>query len=322
MANRLVTVFGGSGFIGRYIVKNLVAAGDRVRVAVRNPNQAMFLRPMGDVGQVVPMQANIRDDASVAAAIAGADAVVNAVGTYRQSGKQTYDNVHVAGAQRIAEAATANGVARLVHISGIGTDAGSPSAYVRSKAAGEAATRTGFAATTTVRCSVVFGREDSILNRLAALARLSPVMPLFGNLPTDAGSSKLQPVYVVDVAAAVRQILDDETSAGGTYELGGPRIMTYRELVETVLREAGRRRILAPLPFAVAKTMASVLETVLPVSPITRDEIILLEADNIVSEDAPGFADLGIEPTSLETVAPSYLRRFRRGSSAASVTAG
>jgi len=321
MADRLVTVFGGSGFIGRYIVKNLVAAGNRVRVAVRNPNQAMFLRPMGDVGQVVPMQANIRDDGSVAAAVAGADAVVNAVGTYRQRGRQTFHNVHVDGARRIADAAKANRVSRLIHISGIGTDTDSPSAYVRSKTAGEEAVRGGFPGATIVRCSVVFGQEDSVLNRLAALARLSPVMPLFGNSPTDAGSSKLQPVYVVDVAEAIGRILGDEASASTTFELGGPRVMTYRELVETVLQEAGRNRLLVPLPFAIAKPLAGVVEMVLPVSPVTRDEIILLESDNVVASDAPCFADLGIEPTSLETVAPTYLRRFRRGSSAASATA-
>ncbi len=322
MADRLVTVFGGSGFVGRYIVRNLVAGGNRVRVAVRNPNQALFLRPMGDVGQVVPMQANVRDDSSVAAAVAGADAVVNAVGTYRQRGRQTYDNIHVGGARRIAEAAKVHGVARLVHISGIGTDADSPSAFVRSKAAGEEAIREGFPGATIVRCSVVFGQEDSVLNRLAAVARFSPVMPLFGNLPADAGSSKLQPVYVVDVADAVGRMLDDQSAEMRTFELGGPRIVTYRELVEFVLHEAGRNRILAPLPFAIAKALAGVLDVVLPVSPLTRDEVVLLESDNVVGVGAPSFADLGIEPTSLETVAPSYLRRFRRGSSAASATAG
>ena len=321
MAERLITVFGGSGFIGRYIVNSLVAAGDRVRVAVRNPNQAMFLRPMGDVGQVVPVQANIRDDNSVAAAVSGADAVVNAVGTYRQRGKQTYRAVHVDGARRIAALATANGAKQFVHISGIGTDTDSPSAYVRSKTEGETTVREAFPDSTIVRCSVVFGQEDSVLNRLAAVARLSPVMPLFGNSPLDAGSSKLQPVYVVDVANAVRKILSDDTAKALTFELGGPQIVTYRDLVETVLREADRNRVLAPMPFGIAKMIAGVLEAVLPVSPLTRDEIILLETDNVVSESALSFADLGIAPTSLETVVPSYLRRFRRGSAAAGVTA-
>ena len=322
MASELITVFGGSGFIGRYIVKNLVAAGNRVRVAVRNPNQALFLRPMGDVGQVVPVQANIRDDASVAAAVSGADAVVSTVGTYRQRGKQTYQAVHVEGARRIAAAATETGAKRLVHVSGIGTDSDSPSRYVRSKTAGEAAIRENFSGATIVRCSVVFGREDSVLNRLAALSRLSPVIPLFGNTPMDAGSSKTQPVYVGDIAEAVRCILAEESTAGQVFELGGPQVMTYRELVETVLREADRRRILVPLPFGVAKAMASILEVVLPISPISRDEVILLEADNIVREGVPGFADLDIEPTALSAIAPGYLRRFRRGSAAAGVTAG
>ena len=322
MADRLVTVFGGSGFIGRYVVRSLVAAGNRVRVAVRNPNQATFVRPMGDVGQVVPMQANIRDDASVAAAVSGAHAVVNAVGTYRQRGKQSYKAVHVDGARRIAAAARAAGAERFVHISGIGAATDSASAYVRSKADGEAAVQDAFSDATIVRCSVVFGQEDSALNRLAALSRLSPVLPLFGNSPFDAGSTRLQPVYVADVARAVQRIIEDPATKAQTFEFGGPRIMTYRELVETVLQEAGRRRILMPLPFGIAKTVARVLEVMLPVSPITRDEVILLESDNVVSEGMPGFADLGIEPTALETVAPSYLRRFRRGSGAASAAAG
>ena len=322
MASQLITVFGGSGFIGRYIVRNLVAASHRVRVAVRSPNRAPFLRPMGDVGQVVPVQVNIRDDVSVAAAVSGADAVVNAVGTYRQRGKQTYQAVHVEGAGRIATTAAAAGVSRLVHISGIGTDDESPSAYIRSKTAGEAAVREGFAGVTIVRCSVVFGPEDGVLNRLAALSRLSPVMPLFGNSPMDAGSSRIQPVYVGDVAEAVRHILADDATAGQTFELGGPQVMTYRKLVETVLHEVGRRRILAPLPFGIAKAIAGILEVVLPVSPISRDELILLETDNVIGEGVPGFADLGIEPTALGAIAPSYLRRFRRGSGAAGVTAG
>lgn len=322
MAARLITVFGGSGFIGRYIVKDLVAAGHRVRVAVRRPNRALFLRPMGDVGQVVPVQANIRDDASVAAVLSGAEAVVNAVGTYRQRGRQTYGGVHIEGARRIAAAAAAAGASRLVHISGIGSDGASPSAYVRSKAAGEAAVREGFAGATIVRCSVVFGREDSVLNRLAALSRLSPVMPLFGGPPRGAGASRIQPVYVGDVAAATARILDDGATAGRTFALGGPQVMTYRELVEIVLRETGRRRVLAPLPFAVARTLARILEIVLPVSPISRDEVVLLEADNVVGAGVPGFAELGIEPAAVSAIAPGYLRRFRRGSSAAGAGVG
>ena len=317
MASRLVTVFGGSGFIGRYIVANLVAAGHRVRVAVRRPNRALFVRPMGDVGQAVPMRVDVRDASSVAAALAGADAAVNAVGTYRQRGRQTYQAIHVAGARHIAAAAAASGVARLVHVSGIGSDASSPSAYVRSKAAGEAAVREGFAGATIVRASVVFGREDGVLNRLAALARLSPAMPLFGSPPRAAGGSRIQPVYVGDIARAVGRILADGTTAGRTFELGGPQVMTYREVVETVLAEIGRRRLLVPLPFGIAKTAARILESVLPAAPLSRDELILLEGDNVVGADAAGFADLGIAPTAMAAIAPSYLRRFRRGSTAA-----
>ncbi len=306
MADPVITIFGGSGFIGRYLVKRLAAKGARVRVAVRNPAAAGFLRPMGDVGQVAPIQANISDDASVAAAVAGAGAVVNLVGILFERGRRSFAAVHVEGAARVARAAAAAGVGRLVHVSAIGAAPDSPSAYGRSKAAGESAVVEAFGTATIVRPSVVFGPEDDFLNRFAALARLMPALPLF-----DGGTSRFQPVYVGDVAEALTRILDTPESASKTYELGGPRICTYRELMELVIAETRRERRLISVPLAAARPLASLMG-LMPNPPLTADQLRQLGRDNVVSEGVLGLSDLGITPRPMEPIVAEYLRRYRR----------
>jgi uncharacterized protein YbjT (DUF2867 family) len=311
MSHGLVTVFGGSGFIGRHIVRRLAASGHRVRVAVRDVELARFLKPMGDVGQVVPMAANLRHDDSVAAAVDGADAVVISVGVLFSRGPQTFEQIHVDGPARVARSAAAAGISRLVHISAIGADPASPSAYARSKAGGEAAVRAAVPTATILRPSVVFGAEDSFFNRFAALARLAPALPVFGHGFADAGSSRMQPVFVGDVAAAACRCVADPATAGRTYELGGPRAYTYREIMELVMDATGRRRPLVPVPFAVAAVGAFFAE-LLPSPPLTRDQLHLLAVDNVVAPGAPGLADLGIASTPVDTEVPDYLARYRR----------
>lgn len=302
-----VTVFGGSGFLGRHIVKRLAAEGAVVRVAVRDPEGALFLKPMGAVGQIVPAYADVRDEATVEAAVAGADAVINAVSLYTQSRRLKFADVHVRGAARVAEKARAAGAKRLVHISGIGATKTSVSTYARARAHGDAAVRDAFPDAAVLCPSVIFGPDDHFFNTLAAFARLSMVMPLFGR-----GATKLQIVYAGDVAEAAVAVLSDAAAKGAVYELGGPRVYTYREVVKLLLEEIGRRRILVPVPFAIASAMA-MLMGVLPSPPITRDMIKLLKTDNVVGAKAKGFKDLGIRPTAAEAILPTYLDRFRRG---------
>jgi NADH dehydrogenase len=306
MVEPVITVFGGSGFIGRYLVKRLAAKGARVRVAVRDPSAAGFLRPMGDVGQVAPIQANVGNEASVAAAVAGAGAVVNLVGILFERGRRSFTAVHVEGAGRVARAATAAGVARLVQVSAIGAGGDSPSAYARSKAAGEAAVREAFPGATIVRPSVVFGPEDDFFNRFAALARLMPALPLF-----DGGATRFQPVYVGDVAEAVSRLLDSPESTSRTYELGGPRVYTYREIMELVIAETRRERRLVSIPLALARPLAALMG-LLPEPPLTRDQLLQLGRDNVVSDGALGLSDLGVAARAIEPVVATYLRRYRR----------
>ena len=309
-AGATVTVFGGSGFLGRHAVQALARRGYRVRVAVRRPNEAQFLRPMGVVGQVEPVQANIRDDASVAAAIAGADAVVNLVGILHESGKQKYDAVQAEGAGRVARAAAAAGVATFVHVSAIGADPDSPSAYARSKAEGEASVRAALPGAIVLRPSIVFGPEDDFFNRFAAMARLSPALPLIGG-----GATRFQPVYVKDVAEAIVTVLTREGATGLVYELGGPEIETFRELMERMLREIGRTRLLVPIPFALARLQAMFLQ-MLPSPLLTVDQVRMLAVDNVVSDAAKAegrtLEGLGIAPTGMAAILQSYLYRFRR----------
>ncbi len=307
MSTPTATVFGGSGFVGRYTVGELVRRGYRVRVAVRRPDRALFLKPMGDVGQVTPMAANIRDDASVAAAVEGADAAINLVGVLYESGPQRFHAVHAEGAGRIARAAAAAGVGRMVHVSAIGAAPDSPAAYARSKAAGEEAVREAFPDAVVVRPSIVFGIEDDFLNRFAWIARLAPAIPLIGG-----GGTRFQPVYVGDVGAGVARIVEDPGISGRTYEFGGPEVFSFKELMEAMLRHIGRRRLLLPVPGFLAMLPAGLME-LSPFPPmLTRDQVRMLERDNVASADAPGLADLGLDPTPLEAVAPGYLARYRR----------
>jgi uncharacterized protein YbjT (DUF2867 family) len=307
MATRSVaTVFGGSGFIGRSVVKRLAAQGHVVRVAVRDPEAALFLKPMGAVGQIVPLYAPIQHDGTVHRAVDGADLVVNLVGILTERRAGDFQRIHTEGAGRVARLAAAAGVARLVQISAIGADAASPSRYASSKAAGEQAVRAAFPAATILRPSVVFGPGDSLLNRFGLMAKLSWIMPVI------AGTTRFQPVYVGNVADAVMAGLRAD-APGATFELGGPRVLTMRELLVFVLALTGREdRWLVNAPLWLARLQAAVLEH-LPGKLLTRDQLLMLQRDNVVAPGAPGLADLGIVPTPMELVAPAYLRRFRRG---------
>ncbi len=307
MAHGLVTVFGGSGFAGRYVVEALARTGARVRVATRLPDRAIYLKPLGDVGQVVPVAANVRDDASVKAAVAGADTVINLTGILNQRGRQTFDAVHVDGAGRIANAAREAGAGRLVHFSALGADETSAAAYSRSKALGEAMVRAAFPSATIMRPGVMFGSEDRFFNLFAGLARLSPVLPLIGG-----GKARFQPVHVCDVAGAVMAALRDPATGGALFELGGPSVYSFRELLEMLLGVVGRRRLLVPVPVWMAVMDAWFLEF-LPVPPLTRDQVRMLQIDNVVSDGAAGLAELGIQPTAAEIILPTYLARYRRG---------
>ena len=307
MRNRRTAVLGGSGFIGRYIVQRLAARGDVIPVGCRRAEEAKFLKPLGDVGQIATLNLTIGDEQILPAFLAGNDALVNCVGILRESGSQTFDRVHHTGPARLARLAREAGIERFVHISAIGADPRSSSAYARTKAAGEAAVRDAFPTVTILRPSVVFGAEDQFFNRFATMATISPVLPLIGG-----GHTRFQPVYVGDVADAVLKCLDDPTTAGRTYELGGPKVYTFRELIELVLGEIRRKRLLVDLPFGLAAIQARLM-SILPNPPLTPDQVELLKRDNVVSSGALTLAALGIAPTAVEGVLPSYLDRFRRG---------
>ena len=311
MALGLVVVIGGSGFIGRHVVRRLAARGARIRVAVRRPDRARFLQPMGDVGQISIAQTNLRNEASVRAAVSGADAVVNLCGVLSKQGPQTFDALHVAGAGLAARLAAEAGAGAFIQVSAIGAGARSRSAYARSKAAGEAAVRGAFPKATIVRPSIVFGRDDEFFNRFAALARVSPVLPVFGHGLTNAGATRFQPVFAGDIAEAVCRILEDPAARGETYELGGPAVHTFREIMEMVAAYTGRKRFFVPVPFALARLQATFLQ-MLPNPLLTCDQVRLLENDNVAADGAKGLADLGVAPTPVETVVPGYLARFRK----------
>ena len=307
--SKLVTIFGGSGFVGRYIVRRLAKEGWRVRVAVRDPNLAGFVKPYGAVGQVEPLFCNIRDDASVRAVTHGADAVVNCVGVLDERGRNTFAAVQAQGAGRIARIAAEQGVQRMVHISAIGASAKSNSQYAKTKAAGEAAVLAAFPTAMILRPSIIFGSEDQFFNRFAGMSRLGPVLPVVG------AATRFQPVYVDDVAqAAVMGVLGQAT---GLYELGGPDVRTFRELMQQMLAVVQRRRLIVNVPFAVAGLMGSAFDLGrtltggLVKGPLTRDQVRNLAVDNVVGPDAQGFTALGITPTSMAAVLPDYLWRFR-----------
>jgi NADH dehydrogenase len=305
MAQRLATVFGGSGFIGRYVVTNLARDGWSVRVAVRRPDEALFLKTAGTVGQVTPLATNVRDRGSVVRAVAGADAVVNLIGILHESGRQTFQAVQAEGARTVAEEAARAGVSHLVQISAIGADANSNSSYARTKAEGEAAVRQAFPKATIMRPSIVFGPEDGFFNRFAKMAQLSPALPLIGG-----GKTRFQPVYVGDVADAVVKAIETPAAAGQTYELAGPKVYSFADLMRLMLRETGRKRALVPLPFPIASLMGAVMQC-LPMPQLTLDQVRLLKRDNVPSAGSAGLSDLGITPTSVETIIPTYLDRYR-----------
>jgi NADH dehydrogenase len=305
----LVTVFGGSGFLGRNVVRALAKRDYRIRVAVRRPELAGHLQPLGRVGQIHAVQANIRYPASVEAAMRDSEIVINLVGTLTESGAQTFDAVQTKGAETIAKAAASAG-ARVVHVSAIGADENSPSAYSRAKAAGEKAVLAAAPSATILRPSLLFGPEDQFTNRFAALARISPFLPLIGG-----GVNRVQPAYVGDVAAAVADAVDGKTRAGAVYELGGPEVLTMREIMEIILSITDRKRMLLPLPFGLARAQAMFLQFAPGMFKLTPDQVAMLQSDNVVSDTAKAagltLEGLGITPESLEAIAPQYLWRFR-----------
>jgi NADH dehydrogenase len=308
MSIKQVTVFGGSGFVGRAIVRALAQEGYQVRVACRRIELAERIKTAGDVGQITILRTNLRIPASVAAAVSGSQAVINASGIAFQRGRQRYETVHVEGARAIAEAAKAAGVQRLVHISGIGADQrNSTNKFIRSKVDAEDAIVSGFADATMLRPSVVFGPEDAMFNRIAQIARQAPFLPVVGD-----GSAKVQPVYVGDVGAAVVAVLDRPDTAKSVFELGGPRVYTYREIAALVLREIDRHKRIVGVPAGLMKIMGFFAEF-LPVPPLTHDQVDLLVTDNVPRPGAPGLSALGIEPTAAEAILPMYLDRYRIG---------
>jgi NADH dehydrogenase len=308
--NTLVTIFGGSGFLGRHVVRALAKRDYRIRVAVRRPELAGHLQPLGKVGQIHAVQANLRYPASVAAAVRDSSIVINLVGILAEGGAQTFSTVQAQGAAVVANAAKAIG-ARLIHVSAIGADENSASAYARSKAAGEAAVRAAVPTSCIFRPSVVFGPEDQFTNRFAALARIAPVLPLIGG-----GDTRLQPVFVGDVAQAIAAAVDGKCRDGGTYELGGPEVLTMREILVLILKTIERDRLLLPVPFALAKLQAAFLQFAPGALKLTPDQVELLKVDNVVSETAKKegltLEGLGFAPEALEAVVPSYLWRFRK----------
>jgi uncharacterized protein YbjT (DUF2867 family) len=307
MATRSVaTVFGGSGFIGRYIVKRLAHKGFVVRVAVRDTERALFLKPMGAVGQVVPLYASLTNQATVHRAVEGADLVVNTVGILAEQRSGDFQLIQAEGAGLVAKLSAGAGVARLVHISAIGANPNAASRYAASKGVGEALVREAFPGATILRPSLVFGPEDHLFNRFAGMARLLPFMPVI------CGDTQFQPVYVGDVADAVMAALARSDTAGATYELGGPQVWRFRDLLAYILKEIGRRRRMVDIPMGLARIQARVME-MLPGQPLTRDQLLMLASDNIVGSGMPGLMELGMVPTPVELVVPSYLRRFQPG---------
>jgi NADH dehydrogenase len=305
---KLVVVFGGSGFIGRHVVRALAMRGYRIRVGCRRPDLAGHLQPLGNVGQIQPVQVNLRMRWSVDRAVQGADHVVNLVGILHESGRQRFTTVHQFGARAVAEAARAVG-AGLTHVSALGADQNSESVYARTKALGEKAAFETVPDAVVLRPSVAFGPEDAFFNRFAAMARVSPALPLIGG-----GQTRFQPVYAADIAEAVARSVDGEAAAGQVYELGGPSVLTFKECMEELLSVIDRKRLLVPVPWWVANLQASILG-LLPNPLLTRDQVTQLRSHNVVSDAAATegrtLAGLGIQPQAIGTILPSYLWRFR-----------
>ena len=327
MGKRIITVFGGSGFLGRHIISKLARKECVIRVAVRKPELTGFLRPLGNVGQVVPIQTNIQDDNSVAKALEGSTDVINLVGILYESRQQGFSDIHTAGPSRIGKVASAFGIERLVHVSAIGANSSSNSKYLRSKALGEEALLQAFPKATIVRPSILFGPEDNFFNKFGSLARILPVLPIFFTLgqklkfrieglylipEIEAGTTRFQPVYVGDVAEAIVSTLYtlSEKSRGRTYELGGPTIYNFRQLMEMVTKTTRYKRLLLPIPYIFAEIMGLGAQ-LLPVPPITLDQVRTLRIDNVVASDASTFSELNISPSHLELILPTYMHRFQ-----------
>lgn len=310
---RIITVFGASGFIGRHVVRRLAKAGWVVRAVCRDVEDAMYLKTMGDVGQVIPWGGNVTDKISVANALSGAEAAVNLVGILYESGRSTFERIHVEAAQIVAEAAAEEGIADFVHMSALGANPESAAKYAVTKAAGEVAVLAALPSARIVRPSVVFGPEDKFFNTFAGISRFSLKLPVFGASyfpgKGDNGGAKFQPVYVGDVADAICACLADPSTAGTTYTLAGPSVYSFRELMQLVLKTTGRKRFLVPVPFCMATFVATFLQ-ILPKPMLTVDQVKLMQTDNVAG-DGPGLADLGIDPTAAEAILPMYLCRFR-----------
>jgi len=310
MTKGLITVFGGSGFLGKYVIRELVKEGWRVRVPVRRPHTAQELKVIGNVGQVQLVQANLRFEKSVERAVAGSDAVINLVALLFEEGKQSFESLHVRGAENLAAAAATRGITNFVQVSAIGADIESDSDYSRTKGEGEQAVREAIPSADIMRPSIIFGAEDQFFNRFASMAQLAPALPLLGG-----GDTKFQPVYVGDVAQAIAKVANQGTS-GKTYELGGPRTYSFKELMQFMLETIDRKRLLAPVPWAAANMMgfAGEISGMAPfVKPfLTRDQVKNLKIDNVVGDDALSFADLGIRLETIEAIVPTYLGRYRK----------
>ena len=307
----LITVFGGSGFVGGQVVRLLARRGWRIRVAVRRPDRAWKLQTSGHVGQIQAVRCDATDPAQIEAALQGADAAVNLIGVLYEAGKRSFQAMHVEAARNIAIGCAAGGVDRLVHVSALGANPESGSAYACTKAAGEMAVREAKPDAVVVRPSVVFGSGDGFLNKFAAMASIAPALPLIGG-----GQTRFQPVYVGDVAEAIVRAVERPDAAGRTFELGGPEVMTFEDILKLILRETRRRNGLVPLPFFAARAIGSLaqLTSLVGVAPVlTRDQVALLESDNVVADSAEGLDALGIQPTGIEAIAPAYLWRYRRG---------
>jgi uncharacterized protein YbjT (DUF2867 family) len=303
---KLVTVFGGSGFLGRNVVRALAKDGWRIRVAVRRPSHAYFLQPAGVVGQIQIVKCNVRDDDAVREALHGAQAAINLVGIIAQTGKQRFQALHVDAAERIAMLAKKAGVAKLLHVSALGASEDAPSQYFKTCAEGEARVRAAFAGAIVVRPSLLFGPDDDFFNKFGALARLLPALPLIGG-----GHTRFQPVFAGNVAAAIALLLDDAAAAGKAYEFGGPEVATFKQLLALILKETHRKRWLIPIPYFVARIQGAVLQF-LPGKLLTLDQVRMLKTDCTVSGSFPGLKELGIVATAMEAIVPSYLWRFRK----------
>jgi len=305
-SQRLATVFGGSGFLGRNVVRALAKDGWRIRVAVRHPDRAYFLKPAGRVGQIQIVKCNVRSDEDVREALHGAHAAINLVGIIAQTGRQRFQTLHVDAADRVARLAKEAGIQRLLHVSALGASPNEPSQYFQTCWEGQARVREAFPQAVIVRPSLLFGPDDDFFNKFSWLARMLPALPLIGG-----GRTRFQPVFVGDVAAAIAKLLDDPSAAGHDYEFGGPEVLTFKQLLQMILKETHRKRLLIPIPFFIARIQGAILQF-LPMKLLTLDQVRMLETDCSVRSNLPGLKELGITPTAIEAVVPSYLWRFRK----------